>query len=99
MTRTVRFAALILPLTVLAGPLFAQGAPAATPAAPATETPAASDAAPAGATTVSHGIGVFGPPELPADFPHLRYVNADAPKGAKFRWRCRAVSTAITLSR
>lgn len=32
---------------------------------------------------VSHGIAVFGTPELPADYPHLRYVNPDAPKGGE----------------
>ncbi|CAM3341019.1 microcin C transport system substrate-binding protein [Paracoccus aminovorans] len=35
------------------------------------------------ATIVSHGISVFGTPELPADFKHLRYVNPDAPKGGE----------------
>ncbi|MBB4626984.1 MULTISPECIES: extracellular solute-binding protein [Paracoccus] len=34
-------------------------------------------------TIVSHGISVFGEPELPADFPHLRYVNPEAPKGGE----------------
>lgn len=34
-------------------------------------------------TIVSHGIAVFGTPELPADYPHLRYVNPDAPKGGE----------------
>jgi microcin C transport system substrate-binding protein len=34
-------------------------------------------------TIVSHGISVFGTPELPADYPHLRYVNPDAPKGGE----------------
>ena len=68
MTRTVRLAALFLPLSILAGPLAAQ------------------DAAPApgeGDVTIAHGIGVFGAPELPADFPHLRYVNPEAPKGGE----------------
>lgn len=32
---------------------------------------------------VSHGISVFGEPALPADFPHLPYVNPDAPKGGE----------------
>lgn len=40
--------------------------------------------APAETTTVATGIGVFGPPKLPADFPHLPYVNPDAPKGGEF---------------
>lgn len=31
----------------------------------------------------SHGISVFGEPRLPADFPHLPYVNPDAPKGGE----------------
>ncbi|UXU74468.1 MULTISPECIES: extracellular solute-binding protein [unclassified Paracoccus (in: a-proteobacteria)] len=35
------------------------------------------------ATIVSHGIATFGAPELPADYPHLRYVNPDAPKGGE----------------
>ncbi|WP_294928914.1 extracellular solute-binding protein [uncultured Paracoccus sp.] len=35
------------------------------------------------AITVSHGISVFGEPELPADFPHLGYVDPDAPKGGE----------------
>ena len=29
----------------------------------------------------THGIATFGEPALPADFPHLPYVNPDAPKG------------------
>ena len=33
--------------------------------------------------TVAHGIGVFGAPNLPADFKHLPYVNPDAPKGGE----------------
>ena len=32
---------------------------------------------------VSHGISTFGELALPADFPHLRYVNPDAPKGGE----------------
>ena len=36
---------------------------------------------PTGATIVSHGIGTFDALRLPADFPHLPYVNPDAPKG------------------
>jgi len=35
-------------------------------------------------TTIASGIGVFGPPELPEGFEHLRYVNPDAPKGGEF---------------
>ena len=63
----------MLPLSFLSGPLAAQDAPAASDApAAATE-----------GTTIAHGVGVFGLPELPADFPHLRYVNPDAPKGGE----------------
>ncbi len=42
-------------------------------------------ALPAGAETVivSHGISTFGELNLPADFPHLPYVNPDAPKGGE----------------
>ena len=32
---------------------------------------------------VSHGISTFGDLALPADFPHLPYVNPDAPKGGE----------------
>ncbi|MBM3605189.1 MAG: ABC transporter substrate-binding protein [Alphaproteobacteria bacterium] len=31
----------------------------------------------------THGIATFGEPRLPADFPHLPYVNPDAPKGGE----------------
>lgn len=63
--------------------ILAAAAAAATPAA-AQEAPAAAE----GAGTqegiiVSHGIGVFGEPALPADFAHLPYVNPDAPKGGE----------------
>jgi microcin C transport system substrate-binding protein len=42
-------------------------------------------ALPARAETVikSHGISTFGDLALPADFPHLPYVNPDAPKGGE----------------
>jgi microcin C transport system substrate-binding protein len=42
-------------------------------------------AVPARAETVikSHGISTFGDLALPADFPHLPYVNPDAPKGGE----------------
>ncbi len=42
-------------------------------------------ALPARAETVivSHGISTFGELNLPADFPHLPYVNPDAPKGGE----------------
>ena len=33
--------------------------------------------------TVSHGISTFGALKYPADFPHLDYVNPDAPKGGE----------------
>ena len=37
-----------------------------------------------GDVTVSHAITTFGdPPKYPADFPHLDYVNPDAPKGGE----------------
>jgi microcin C transport system substrate-binding protein len=32
----------------------------------------------------SHGISAFGDLAYPADFPHFRYVNPNAPKGGKF---------------
>jgi len=32
---------------------------------------------------VAHGISTFGDLKYPADFPHLDYVNPDAPKGGK----------------
>lgn len=31
--------------------------------------------------TIAHGISTFGELKYPADFPHLAYVNPDAPKG------------------
>lgn len=41
-------------------------------------------AAKAQEVTVSHAITTFGdPPKYPADFPHLDYVNPDAPKGGE----------------
>lgn len=70
-----RILALAAIFALTAGAGWAQTpAPDATPAATPTETPA---------TTIAHGIGVFGPPKLPADFPHLPYVNPDAPKGGE----------------
>jgi microcin C transport system substrate-binding protein len=33
---------------------------------------------------VSHGISTFGDLKYPADFPHLDYVNPDAPKGGEY---------------
>ena len=33
---------------------------------------------------VSHGFSTFGDLKYPADFPHLNYVNPDAPKGGEF---------------
>ena len=39
---------------------------------------------PAGGRIItSHGIEVFDDLKLPADFPHLAYVNPDAPKGGE----------------
>ncbi|MBV0890812.1 extracellular solute-binding protein [Paracoccus sp. Z118] len=35
------------------------------------------------ATTVSHGVAIFDELKLPPDFPHLAYVNPDAPKGGE----------------
>lgn len=40
-------------------------------------------AAGAEGTTIAHGIGIFDAVRLPADFPHLPYVNPDAPKGGE----------------
>jgi peptide/nickel transport system substrate-binding protein len=34
----------------------------------------------------AHGIAMIGEPALPADFDHLPYVNADAPKGGKITY-------------
>ncbi len=34
-------------------------------------------------TIIAHGISTFGELRLPADFPHLLYVNPDAPKGGE----------------
>lgn len=46
---------------------------------------AATGAAPADAEKIitAHGISMFGPPKMPADFQHLAYVNPDAPKGGE----------------
>ncbi|TXI05222.1 MAG: ABC transporter substrate-binding protein [Pseudorhodobacter sp.] len=33
--------------------------------------------------TIAHGISTFGALKLPADFPHLPYVNPNAPKGGE----------------
>jgi len=39
-------------------------------------------------TVVSHGISTFGELKYGADFPHLDYVNPDAPKGGEIsQWR------------
>ena len=35
------------------------------------------------ATIVAHGVSTFGDLKYPADFPHLDYVNPDAPKGGE----------------
>lgn len=34
-------------------------------------------------TIISHGVNNFGELQYPADFPHLNYVNPDAPKGGE----------------
>ena len=34
-------------------------------------------------TTISHAYCTIGEPKYPADFPHLEYVNPDAPKGGE----------------
>lgn len=50
----------------------------------ATSASAQDNAAPAAERIItSHGIGVFDELKLPADFPHLAYVNPDAPKGGE----------------
>ncbi|MFV0409608.1 MAG: extracellular solute-binding protein [Paracoccus sp. (in: a-proteobacteria)] len=82
MTRTVRLAALLLQL--LSAPLFAQEGTAV----PKREDrmlsmPADLSLSPAEAVTTSHAIATFDAPDLPADFPHLRYVNPEAPKGGE----------------
>lgn len=46
-------------------------------------TGATEPAAGSGKVIVSHGISTFGDLALPADFPHLPYVNPDAPKGGE----------------
>lgn len=51
-------------------------------AQPAETQPAETQAAKPG-IVISNGISVFGAPELPQDFKHLRYVNPDAPKGGE----------------
>src|SRR6201998_4970252 len=40
--------------------------------------------APAADMIESHGLSAFGELAYPRDFPHFRYVNADAPKGGVF---------------
>lgn len=49
----------------------------------AQEAQATTAAAPTADTVTARGISTFGAPELPDDFPHLRYVNPDAPKGGE----------------
>jgi len=46
--------------------------------------PAAAAAADRGATAEIHGMSSFGDLKYPADFHHLDYVNANAPKGGLF---------------
>lgn len=72
---------LILPLL---GMVLAAGASLAQDAAPdPAATPAADPAASSGdeKITRSHGFAIIGDLKLPADFPHLPYVNPEAPKG------------------
>ncbi|WP_299839512.1 extracellular solute-binding protein [uncultured Paracoccus sp.] len=49
--------------------------------APEAATPAAAAPATDEGVTVSHGYAIIGDLKLPADFPHLPYVNPEAPKG------------------
>lgn len=90
-------ALMLMPLTALGQGTAGAGAPAADRGPAGTETAAGS--APAAATVqdgaavaqkpgtgkiiTATGIGIFGPPVLPADFDHLPYVNPDAPKGGE----------------
>ncbi|WP_415128086.1 extracellular solute-binding protein [Paracoccus sp. (in: a-proteobacteria)] len=64
-------------------PRFARLAPALAALALCPGLALAQDAAPASGNVVATGISVFGTPELPPDFKHLRYVNPDAPKGGE----------------
>ncbi|WP_426417481.1 extracellular solute-binding protein [Aestuariirhabdus sp. LZHN29] len=48
------------------------------------------------ATTLSHGLSLYGPPKYPAGFDHLEYVNPDAPKGGAVRYM--ATGTFDTLN-
>lgn len=43
----------------------------------------AGSGADAGDVTIAHGIATFDELQYPADFPHLAYVNPDAPKGGE----------------
>ena len=45
-------------------------------------------------TIIAHVISTFGELRLPADFPHLLYVNPDAPKGGEIANGRRAPLTA-----
>lgn len=66
----------IFPLLGLLAGLGPFGLAAQEPAEPATE-----KAAEAANVIRSHGYAIIGDLKLPADFPHLPYVNPDAPKG------------------
>lgn len=69
--------ALALLLTLAASAAAAQDAAATAEAVQAAEAPAE------GSTIVSHGYNFFGELKYPEDFPHLDYVNPDAPKGGE----------------
>ncbi|WP_299359555.1 extracellular solute-binding protein [uncultured Paracoccus sp.] len=75
----------LLHRTMQAGLLAMAAGVAAVPVSAWAQAPGpAAQAAPADeATIVAHGVSVFGELKLPADFPHLAYVNPDAPKGGE----------------
>ncbi|EPX84930.1 ABC-type oligopeptide transport system, periplasmic component [Rubellimicrobium thermophilum DSM 16684] len=72
----LRLAAAVLPL-LAAWP--AAGQETAPEPAPTAETAGAA----AAGVTIAHGYTFFGNLRYPADFPHLDYVNPDAPKGGE----------------
>lgn len=63
--------------------MFGTAAMAQSPAAPAPSAAPAAGAAIDQPTTIAHGVSIFGAPALPADFPHLPYVNPQATKGGE----------------
>ena len=65
---------------LLAALLAGGGNALAQPAHGSAPAEAASGSAP---TAAAHGIAMHGAPDLPRDFPHLPYVNPDAPKGGR----------------